>query len=369
MNTAPAPAGLENEDEASQTVAQRNAWTMRPGASQTCPELPHIMEEDADYSLEPQQIQDSFGAFRPNAALPRSVPPGLLPRNQPAPLGAKSVDEAESLLDAIHRAGLGDSLRNLQACGGSRPESVQEMRRAMLHEVTMKLESMIGKEAMDSLETRGQLPVKDPREEWQNEEQAPWQSMLPQMSYPESVQTMPEMSMLEQERYHRSMARTCPGSLPSLEENLSSSSSAFAPRRRQDAPSQQRGIDLFSSSFSQNVLPSKQEDDRPVLGQALMAHGQPGHAQTCPDLPLIFEEEEENGEESMTSANPPGLPPFPRVLIAPNFKSLRIGEARTCPDLPLVLEEEVSYSPFTGPPPGLADSNSPDLNMVMRMSL
>jgi len=283
------PSSIENDFEASQTQSLARQRILHSGASQTCPELPEIIEDNADFF------------------------------------------NKESFLDAINRAGLGDSLRNLQACAGDSPESIREMRRAMLHEVTMKLQSMIGKEAMDSLETRLQMPVKEvPQDDWHIEDQAPSQRMMPQETSPQQVMTVPELSAIETEQYHRAMTRTCPGSLPSLEGIPSSASSSAAPEsftpvggrepadfhtqplRVDTSQLQECGVGSFISA-SPKVRPSLQEKKilkkEPCLGQALMRHGRPSHD-----------------------------------LIRPDYlrSSGRIGEARTCPELPwlpLVFED------------------------------
>jgi hypothetical protein len=275
--------------------------------------------------------------------------------------GARSADEAESILDAIHRAGLADSLRNLQAFASDSPESIQEMRRVMLHEVTMKLQSMIGNEAMDSFETKEQFSARDPREEWTCEEQAPWQMMLPQQhfrQYPEKVMTAPDLGAVEQEGYHRSMSSSCPASLPNLEELVTYSHSGRA-QTLHDLPLPHE--ELVAQSRSGRAQTSY---DLPLLREELEAHGHPGRdqmlaqshpsrAQSLNDLPLL--REETLAKELMTHGRP-GLAqtfqdlPLPRKeLVSEDFGPHgRTGEAKTCPELPLVFE---------------------DVNMVMRMSL
>jgi hypothetical protein len=196
--------------------------------SLTAPSLAQLEVGGQALPVSPQRFSGAYESLQCEAAPFRSSPlahaPATAGRTHSGHLGARSVNEVDSILETIHMAGLSDTFINLQASGGS----VQEMRQAMLREVSAKLSSIVGKEALDNLQRAQKGPnlERGGQREWPVDEQAPWQAMLPHLYNPAQVMSMPELDALEQERYHRAMARTCPASFPSLEEETTSASAS-----------------------------------------------------------------------------------------------------------------------------------------------
>jgi hypothetical protein len=330
-----------------------------------------------------ESVQCEPAPFRSS---PLANAPATAGRTHSGHLGARSVNEADTILETIHMAGLSDTFLNLQASGGS----VQEMRQAMLHEVSVKLQSIMGNEALDNLQRAHKGPKMESQREWHVDEQAPWQAMLPDLYNPAQVMTLPDLGALEQERYHRAMARTCPASFPSLEEDTTSASAvnflpappglasetrpqafhkqfpendrqaelhfdeqaplktmqspsrplpneALAPASRQELASDSRARPLYVDASPLQRYHKGQEvhlEERRTRVKAANKGGA-GRYKTCPEAPVVAKIAYEL--PSSQSRNKGGAGRYKTCPEQSVFLSSgRIGEARTCPELPLV---------------------------------